>query len=315
MICGDGVTRQAGWETLVKINQLESFRAIALSGSISGAALAQGTPSTTLSRHLKELEEDLGVTLIERTTHQCTLTSWGETFLEHAETVLDSFQSAREAIDSLKTQPKGHLNVLAPSAFGRRMIAPLLPNFQRLYPDISISLTLDNRNPDLHDAGMDIAFRIGNAPVGSERFETIGSAPFVAVASPSYLQEHPAPRSPDDLEQLAFISVSTRRSKEQWQLQKGDIRTDVTLTPSLNVFDPTAVRDMVVNGAGFGIIASAFCNRELQQGTLTQLLPDYDIPARQHYAIAYLRASSASSKAQAFLRYIKPALSASLAAP
>lgn len=293
---------------IMNLSHLRSFIAIVEAGSINRAATMTGIPSTTLSRHLRELDDELGVTLIERTTHRSTVTPWGNEFYGHALDVLSSFDDACDAIQNLKAHPAGSLSILAPSAFGRRIVAPMLVSFREAYPDITVSLSLDNRGPDLNDIGADIAFRIGEAPVGSERFDVIGIADFQLVASPRYLETRPKISAPEDLANHAFVSVSVNSAPETWSFSAGDDRRTVHLTPVINMYDPTGVRELVSQGAGIGIIAEIFCDREIRSGELVRIIPGWQISTQQHYGMAHRRSLTKSPRVRAFLDHARSAL-------
>lgn len=292
----------------MKVEELRAFVAITEAGGILAASRKTKMPPASLARRLKELEEYLGVILVERTTHSAFVTQWGRALYPHALDALAAIAQAEEAMRGLHEMPLGHLRVLAPSAFGRRMIAPLLADFGRAYPDIRVTLLLDNSNPDLNSADVDIAFRIGGEPVGAERFERLGTCELIAVAAPRYLSEAGRVAAPADLQDHRIVALSTDGREQTWCFSRSGSMEKVAVVPSISVFDPTAVLDIILDGGGIALVSEIFCNAEIAEGRLQVVLPGWRHEPGQEYIMSHARAVSELPRAQVFMDHVRKAL-------
>ena len=150
-----------------RLKQLESFVSIATRGSLTAAAKAEGVAPAIMGRRLDALEERLGVKLLVRTTRRLTLTHEGSAFLEDCQRLLVDMANAEASVSAGGVKASGHLRMTAPAGFGRRHVAPLVPRFQELHPEVTISLNLSDRVVDLAGESFDCAVRVGDMPDSS----------------------------------------------------------------------------------------------------------------------------------------------------
>ena len=143
-----------------KLKQLESFASIAARGSLTAAANAEGVAPAIMGRRLDALEERLGVKLLIRTTRRITLTHEGSAFLEDCQRILADIANAEASVSAGGVKASGHLRITAPAGFGRRHVAPLVPRFHALHPEVTISLNLSDRVVDIAGEGFDCAVRV-----------------------------------------------------------------------------------------------------------------------------------------------------------
>ena len=149
-----------------KLKQLESFVSVA-TGQPDGGRQAEGVAPAIMGRRLDALEERLGVKLLVRTTRRITLTHEGSAFLEDCQRLLADLANAEASVSAGGVKASGHLRITAPAGFGRRHVAPLVPRFRELHPDVTISLNLSDRVVDLAGEGFDCAVRVGDLPDSS----------------------------------------------------------------------------------------------------------------------------------------------------
>jgi DNA-binding transcriptional LysR family regulator len=186
-----------------KLKQIESFIAIAQRGSLTAAALNEGVAPAMMGRRMDALEKRLGVKLLVRTTRKLTLTHEGSAFLEDCTRVLADLASAEASVSAGGVKASGHVRITAPGGFGRRHVAPLLPRFLALHPEVSLSLNLSDRIIDMVNEGYDCAVRVGDMPDSSLISVRLADNRRRCVAAPAYLaragtpQQPPAPRVPD----------------------------------------------------------------------------------------------------------------------
>ena len=196
-----------------KLKAFESFVSVATKGSLTAAAKAEGVAPAIMGRRLDALEEHLGVKLLVRTTRRITLTHEGSAFLEDCQRVLADVANAEASVSEGGVKASGHLRITAPAGFGRRHVAPLVPRFRELHPDVTISLNLSDRVVDLAGEGFDCAVRVGDMPVSSLVSVRLADNRRLCVATPRYLQQHGTPRHPAELARFDCLTLSSDASQ------------------------------------------------------------------------------------------------------
>jgi DNA-binding transcriptional LysR family regulator len=182
-----------------RLKQIESFVAVSVKGSLTAAAAAEGVAPAVIGRRIDALEERLGVKLLVRTTRRISLTHEGSAFLEDAQRLLADLANAEASVSAGGLQASGHLRITAPAGFGRRHVAPLVPQFVALHPDVSLSLNLSDRLVDLVNEGFDCAVRVGDMPDSSLVSVRLADNRRLCVASPAYLAARGRPLHPSDI--------------------------------------------------------------------------------------------------------------------
>ncbi len=193
-----------------RLKQIETFVAVAMKGSLTAAANAEGIAPAVVSRRMDALEERLGVKLLVRTTRKVTLTFEGSAYLEACQRILRDIGDAEAGVAQGSARATGHLKVTAPAGFGRKHVAPLLQKFMREHPEVSASLDLADRTVDLVSEGIDCAVRLGGLVDSSLVAVRLGEMKRVVVGSPAYLQQRGVPRSLDDLAQHDCLALATQ---------------------------------------------------------------------------------------------------------
>ena len=168
-----------------KLKAYASFVSVATRGSLTAAARAEGVAPAIIGRRLDALEEHLGVKLLVRTTRRISLTHEGSAFLEDCHKLLADVANAEASVSAGGIRASGHLRLTAPAGFGRRHVAPLVPRFRTLHPDVVISLNLSDRVVDLAGEGFDCAVRVGDLPDSSLVSVRIAENRRLCVAAPA----------------------------------------------------------------------------------------------------------------------------------
>jgi DNA-binding transcriptional LysR family regulator len=179
-----------------KLKQLETFVSVATRGSLTAAAKAEGVAPAIIGRRLDALEARLGVKLMVRTTRRITLTHEGSAFLEDCQRLLTDLANAEASVSAGGVKASGHLRITAPAGFGRRHVAPLVPRFRELHPEVTISLNLSDRVVDVAGEGYDCAVRVGDLPDSSLVSVRLADNRRLCVAAPPTCSATagPAPR-------------------------------------------------------------------------------------------------------------------------
>ena len=181
---------------MARLKQIESFVAVALKGSLTAAANAEGVAPAVIGRRIDALEERLGVKLLVRTTRRITLTHEGSAFLEDCQRLLADIANAEASVSAGGVKASGHLRITAPAGFGRRHVAPLVPRFLQQHPEVSLSLNLSDRVVDIVNEGVDCAVRVGDLPDSSLVSVRLADNRRLCVASPDYLKRAGMPAHP-----------------------------------------------------------------------------------------------------------------------
>ena len=196
-----------------KLKQFETFVSVAGRGSLTAAARAEGVAPAIIGRRLDALEARLGVKLMVRTTRRITLTHEGSAFLEDCQRLLTEVANAEASVSAGGVKASGHLRITAPAGFGRRHVAPLVPRFRELHPEVTISLNLSDRVVDVTGEGYDCAVRVGELPDSSLVSVRLADNRRLCVATPRYVQQHGRPQTPADLVRFDCLTLSSDASQ------------------------------------------------------------------------------------------------------
>jgi DNA-binding transcriptional LysR family regulator len=268
-----------------KFKQIESFVAVASKGSLTGAALAQGLAPAVIGRRLDALEEQLGVKLLIRTTRRLTLTHEGAAFLEDCQRVLTDLANAEASVSAGGIKASGHLRVTAPAGFGRRHVAPLLPLFQDLHPEVTVSLNLSDRVIDIAAEGYDCAIRVGDLPDSSLVSLRLADNRRLCVAAPRYLAQHGTPATPLALLQHQCLTLSSDASQTrgwafQWPAAPGEVSAVSYIKPTgkLDCSDGQVLHDWCKAGFGIAWRSAWEVEAEIARGELVAVLEAFRAP-------------------------------------
>jgi DNA-binding transcriptional LysR family regulator len=271
----------------LNLNRLVVFAAVVEAGSLTGAAKRLGLTKTVVSSHLKNLEEELGVTLIGRTTRRMRLTDIGRELHERTQGPLVELMAGAAAARDRARAPRGSVRVTAPIDYGSEIMAPLLVRIQQEKPGLVIDLVLDDHPVDFIAEGIDIAIRIGWVLQDSSyRTVRLGAFKTWVVAPASWASSVPSIKTPTDLLGRPFIAGSMLKSPARWEFGSADgIHAahifDVTMFANTNV----AVRAAVESGGGFTILPDFAVRSRLESGSLIRLLDNWSLPSGDIQAI------------------------------
>ncbi|WP_291567051.1 LysR family transcriptional regulator [Bradyrhizobium sp.] len=271
----------------LNLNRLVVFAAVVEAGSLTGAAKRLRLTKTVVSSHLKKLEEELGVTLIGRTTRRMRLTDIGRELHERTQGPLIELMAGAAAARDHARAPRGSVRVTAPIDYGSEILAPLLVRIQQENPGLVIDLILDDHPLDFIAEGIDIAIRIGWVLQDSSyRTVRLGAFKTWVVAPASWASSAPSIRTPTDLLGRPFIAGSMLKSPARWEFGSADgIHTaqifDITMFANTNV----AVRAAVESGGGFTILPDFAVRSRLESGSLIRLLDNWSLPSGDIQAI------------------------------
>ncbi|MDB5970265.1 MAG: LysR family transcriptional regulator [Hydrocarboniphaga sp.] len=250
-------------------------------GSFAAAVPALGLSSPMIGKHVRFLEERIGARLLNRTTRRQSLTEVGRVFYERCKLVLAEAEAAEALAQDLQTVPRGRLRINAPVTFGSYSLVPMLIRYQRLYPEVSVDLSLTDRVVDLVDEGYEAVIRI--SPLTDSTLVARPLAPYrlVACAAPAYLAERGVPARPEDLaghECLGF-AYWARPPMDEWQFTDADGTHTVKVRSRFLANNGQALRQAALQGFGIILQAADMLRDDLASGRLMQVLPGYEGPS------------------------------------
>jgi DNA-binding transcriptional LysR family regulator len=278
------------------------------SGSFSAASRTLGIPLATVSRQVTELETHLGTRLLARTTRRLALTDAGVAYLASARRVLEDIDEAERAAAGEFHTPRGVLNLTAPVCFGRLHALPVVRDFLAAYPQISVGLTLSDRNLHLLDEHIDMAVRIGALPDSSMVATRVGSVRTVLVASPQLLAAHGTPKTPDQLAALPGVHFDVLSPGGRWSLTpSGGKPVDIACRPRLTVSTADAAVWAACESIGVTRVLGYQCAGAVRDGALRILMEDFE-PAPLPVHLIHAGRGALPTKMRVFLDFAKSAL-------
>ncbi|MCF6761799.1 LysR family transcriptional regulator [Pseudomonas fragi] len=273
----------------MQIPDVEVFRAIAQSGSLSAAARRLGLTPMTVSRRLASLEGELGVRLFHRTTRSVSLTAEGETFLPFATTLLEASEGARISLKSYAGTASGVLKVTAPTVFGQSVIMPLIPALLAEHPALRVDLTLSDSIVDIVGLGIDVAIRIATLRDSGLIARPLAPNRRVLCASPNYLERHGVPTTMDALLNHRRIAL---HGMPYWPFMRGGEPVAMRAEGVFSANSVEAVRTASRQGLGVAMLTywdvrddldtGALHLVELEDVTPEELFITAILPTRQH---------------------------------
>ncbi|GGA06824.1 LysR family transcriptional regulator [Dyella caseinilytica] len=269
----------------VNLNRLAVFVALVRAGSFTAAAAQLGMTKAMVSQHLLQLERELGVTLLVRSTRRMAMTEAGVAFHADCVQLLEQAQTAIERIGHQRSKPTGTLRLTTSTDYGTAVIAPALAAFQRLHPSLQVDLVIDDQINDLIAERFDLAIRIGWLRDSSLRAMRLGSCRQLVMAAPAYLAEHGAPRRPEDLVTHGWIAMSPLPTPLRWTFTRGSQRRVVRMRQVMQANNAAAIRALVLAGAGVSVLPDYLVRDDIQTGRLQVLLAQYRLPEGGIYAV------------------------------
>ena len=265
---------------LPDMEALAIFARVAELRSFARAAEALALSKATVSKAVGRLEKRLGARLFNRTSRRLALTEAGRSLAGRAAALLAEAETVEREAMAQSAGPRGLVRLSVPMSFGVLYVAPLLPDFFRAYPDVSVDLHLGDAAVDLIGEGFDAAIRIAALPDSALVARRLCGMPLHLVAAPAYLAAHGRPRHPLQLSEHVGLAYSAQAAPEVWRFRKKDGET-ATVRPAgpLRVNNGEAMLPSLVAGIGIGVLPGFIVRDALAAGQLEILLPDWALPA------------------------------------
>jgi len=257
------------------LNALLVFAKVIDAGSFSEAARRLAMPLSTVSRKISELETQLGVQLMERTTRALRLTEIGVTVLKQARAGVEIAEAVQFAVSNQQEEIKGQLQLSAPPNIAESFLASAITSFQEMYPAVRICVIVSHRSMDLIPEGVDIALRVGDLKDSSLIALPVLKYRHLLVAGPHYLETRGQPRTPQDLLTHRLIAFSYWNEKYTWNFNKGKMKESVSFNPNIAMNDYAGIVSAVANNSGIGELPPILVQPLLESGHLVEVLPEW----------------------------------------
>jgi DNA-binding transcriptional LysR family regulator len=269
-----------------KLNSLRAFVKVVELGSFSEAGRQLRLSRSAISKYVSELEQDLGVQLLNRTTRHASANENGQAYFERALSILADLDAADLAVAQAQSTPRGLLRVNAPMSFGTLQLGPAIADFMAQCPELQIQLVLSDDQVDPMQGGFDVTLRIADLESSSLIARKIVGIDRLVCASPGYLKQRGTPKLPEDLRGHALLTYGFLLTGNQWKLTGKD-GDDHWIQPqwSLCVNNAEVLRDAAVSGRGIALLPTFIAGDALRAGALRSVLPAYKAPRLTLYAI------------------------------
>lgn len=259
-----------------KLASMSVFVKAVEAGSFTGTAVALNMSGPMVGRHVRKLEEHLGVQLLIRTTRRQSLTEVGQIYYERCKVALAEVEAAEACASEMRVTPRGRLRINAPVTFGSRALTPALPDYLAAFPEVRIELTLNNRIVDLVDEGYDIAIRVGSLADSSLVARRLADYELIACASPAYLEKHGTPATPADLKDHLCLGFQPGAPEEHWTFKDSKGRSEtVQIAGPVKSNSGRALKTMALAGAGIILQPTVLLHDQLDAGRLVAILPTF----------------------------------------
>lgn len=284
-------------KTFVRVAQTKSF--------VEAANVLSLSPPAT-SKAVAKLEEELGVKLLHRTTRSVSLTNEGERFYEVAQRLLEEMDDLTTELQDTKTEPRGRLKISMSAAYGRMWGTKILAQFLQAYPQISVELSLDDREVDLAAEGFDVVIRVGALADSANLIaRRLFLDSLITCATPKYLERCGRPQHPEELAQYNCLNFRNRKTGRlvPWFFTIDEQVERRNFTGTLTIDDGEAVGHAAMLGMGISQMPGFMAINALTEGSLEEILTDYR-PPEVPFTALYLERRLVSPRIQAFIDFM-----------
>ncbi len=285
----------------MNLNDLSLFIRVVETGSFTAAAESLNVQKSTISRRIAQLEDTLGIRLIQRTTRKLKLTPEGEELFSRAQPLVDDLEAVQDDISASKTELRGRLRLTMPTEIGVFMMNDVISSFMEAYPRIEVDVELSTRTVDLIEEGVDLTLRLGPLPNSSLIARHVAGLHRGLFATPDYIEKHGMPHTPDDLARHQCITLL--KPFDHLRFINWNDQEPVTMGGRLRTNSLSFVREMILQGYGIGRLPEVFCSELVQDGTIVRVLDNFDLEPLEINAL-YASRRNLNPRVRAFLDHM-----------
>jgi DNA-binding transcriptional LysR family regulator len=270
------------------LNAMLLFAKVVEHGSYSAAARATGLQTSKLSRRIAELERQLGVRLLQRTTRKVSVTEVGQSYYLHCAALEAEASAAQEAIERTRSTPQGLVRMSCPISLIQGAVGAVVARFLVQQPLVRVYVDMTNRRVDVVEEGFDIALRVRTPPLETSdlAMRKIADSAAMLVASRAFLERHGRPAHPSELERVPTLAMTTAGDKYTWHFREKDCTPiAVTHIPRLMTDSFEALREAATAGVGVAYLPQFVVQESVNAGALERVLPEFSLPPGLLHAV------------------------------
>ncbi len=284
-----------------RFDDMEVFTKVVSVGSMSGAAREMGLSPAVISKRLQRLEEKLGTRLLNRTTRQISLTEAGEGYYDRVVSILAGVEEAENFVGLGSANARGLLKISAPTSFGRMHIAPNLIKFMKANTGLTLNIDLSDQYVDIVSSGIDLAIRIGELPDSTLVARKLAPVRRILCATPKYIEKNGAPKKLENLDHHVLIAP---HNQGPWKLEGNSGVITYRPNSTLLTNSSEVVRETVIAGLGIALRSTWDVGRELEEGKLQRVLPEYSATKGLGIYAVYPSRNFLPAKVRLFIDYL-----------
>lgn len=287
-----------------RFQELETFVQIARSGSFSAAGRVLDLSPSAVSKLVTRLEKRFGARLFNRTTHSIKLSEEGEALLQRASRVIEAMQDADRLVDQFSEAPSGQLRVYGLPSFALSQLAPIIPEFLLLNPQIRLDLQLGTEKIDAIEGGVDVILRLGHTKDSTLVSRKIADSGWVVCAAPSYLAYRGVPETPQDLAFHNCINFSVRTHTIPWSFDSNTDNEVGRVFGNVTSNQAPMLRELALRGVGIIRVADFVVADDIRAGALVQILPKFTKVASEPIFALYQKQPTQSLRIRTFVEFL-----------
>jgi DNA-binding transcriptional LysR family regulator len=287
---------------------MRTYAAVVETGSFTRAAERLGISKALTSKYLGQLEEHLGVRLLHRTTRKLNPTEAGGAYYQRCRQLLDELDELEAAVRQQQESPQGQLRITAATTFGETYLTPIVADYLKQQPGVSVELVLADRFVNLVDEGFDLAVRIGSLTNSSLIAKRLASIQMVLCASPEYLRDAGTPSHPLELTTHNCVIDSNLEDPLRWIFKEEGVQLEVKVNGHFRVNSAQAVRQMLLSGEGIGLCPRYAVEKDLHNRSLRSLLQNY-LATEYGIYVVYSHNRHLAAKVRTFVDFLANHLS------
>ena len=282
--------------------EIAIFVAVVESGSFSRAAEQLELANSAVSRAVKKLESKLGVSLLNRTTRQLSLTEEGERYFRRMQVVLQEMAAENELLDTRNT-PRGLLRVDAATPVMLHFLMPLVKPFRERYPEMTLSLVSSETFINLIERKVDVAIRAGTLTDSSLRARPLFTSYRKIIASPDYIARYGMPENATDLKDHQCLGFTEPSSLNTWPIYCCDGQF-MEISSSISSNSGETLKQLCLSGNGIACLSDYMVDKEIARGEFVELLADKRMPVEMPFSAVYYSDRAVSTRIRAFIDFL-----------
>ncbi|HAU5432614.1 DNA-binding transcriptional regulator YafC [Cronobacter malonaticus] len=284
-------------------DELIIFVAVVESGSFSRAAEQLNLANSAVSRAVKKLEMKLGVSLLNRTTRQLSLTEEGERYFRRIQQVLQEMAAAETELMESRQTPRGLLRIDAATPVILHLLMPMIKPFRERYPDVTLSLVSSETFINLIERKVDVAIRAGTLTDSSLRARPLFTSYRKIVAAPDYLERYGVPATICDLKDHVCLGFTEPISLNTWPVACEDGQL-LEITPGMTSNSGETLKQLCLTGNGISCLSDYMIDKEIERGEVVELLAEYRLPVEMPFSAVYYSDRAVSTRIRTFIDFL-----------